>query len=126
MPVPMSPACFQPECCVIRYIFSLQIQVLSLWLAILGIGPTVISQEGFGRMCSVSSISLLITETVGAIVIFHGGVCPGGGFFNPVDDGGSLGPFMGELALESSCLRKRIPSPQLILPIVKLPRECSF
>lgn len=65
---------------MIRYIFSLQIQDLSLWLAILGIGPTVISQEGFGRMCSVSSVSLLVTETVGAIVTFHGQVSLGRGW----------------------------------------------
>lgn len=75
------PCLFPTWKAVIRYVFSLQIQVLSLWLAILGIGPTVISQEGLAG-CLVSSVSVLTTEMVGAIVTFHGQVAagPGGAF----------------------------------------------
>ena len=83
---------------MLRFIifFVLQIQVLYLWLAILGIGPTVISQEGFGRM---SSVSLLVTEMVGGTVshISQPGCCPGhlGGVFSILlDSGGSLCFFM--------------------------------
>ena len=51
MPVPTSPVS-NLKCCdsLFLYILILQIQVLYLWLAILDIGSTVISQEGFGSL----------------------------------------------------------------------------
>lgn len=65
-----------------HYIFSLRIQVLYLRLAILSIGPVVISQEEFGRASSVFLVSVLVTEMVGGTVTFRDQVaaCPGGVF----------------------------------------------
>lgn len=121
------PCLFPTWNAVIRYVFSLQIEVLSLWLAILGIGPTVISQEGFGRMSCLLSLSPCNKNGRCNSHISWPGCCPSEGCFpNPIDNGGSLGSFTRWLALGSACYRKMVLPLHLILPVVKLPWEHSF